>query len=121
MNDYLKFALISIAVSVIYYAGYERAETKGELAIESIKRSHAQAIVDAQLKEQQKYEQQIADLVSKLNALGTEHADRMFELEQFRSSRGSLEACYRQRDDLAELAVRGERLLKRAVTYLSVQ
>ena len=121
MTDYVKFGILTAVVACVYYAGYNRAETAGELAIESLKREQAQAVIDAQAKEKVKYEKQISDLVDRLNALGGQYSDRMRELEQFRTSRGDLEACYRQRDDLASLAVRGERLLERALAYLSVQ
>lgn len=121
MTDYVKFGILAAVVACVYYAGYNRAETAGELAIESLKREQAQAVIDAQAKEKVKYEKQISDLVDRLNALGGQYSDRMRELEQFRTSRGDLEACYRQRDDLASLAVRGERLLERALAYLSVQ
>lgn len=121
MTDYVKFGILAAVVACVYYAGYNRAETAGELAIESLKREQAQAVIDAQAKEKVKYEKQISDLVDRLNALGGQYSDRMRELEQFRANRGDLEACYRQRDDLASLAVRGERLLERALAYLSVQ
>lgn len=118
MTAYAKYGLIAVIVVAIYLFGYKRAETEGELAVETLKREHAQAIVDAQLKEKAKYEEEIATLLDRLNSLGAEHADRLLELERFRNSRGSLEACYRQRNDLASLAVRGEQLLKRSLTYL---
>ena len=121
MTDCVKFGILAAVVACVYYAGYNRAETAGELAIESLKREQAQAVIDAQAKEKVKYEKQISDLVDRLNALGGQYSDRMRELEQFRANRGDLEACYRQRDDLASLAVRGERLLERALAYLSVQ
>lgn len=121
MTDYVKFGILAAVVACVYYAGYNRAETAGELAIESLKREQAQAVIDAQAKEKVKYEKQISDLVDRLNALGGQYSDRMRELEQFRTNRGDLEACYRQRDDLASLAVRGERLLERALAYLGVQ
>ena len=121
MTDYVKFGILAAVVACVYYAGYNRAETAGELAIESLKREQAQAVIDAQAKEKVKYEKQISDLVDRLNALGGQYSDRMRELEQFRTSRGDLEACYRQRDDLASLAVRSERLIERALAYLSVQ
>ena len=121
MTDYVKFGILAVVVGCVYYAGYNRAETAGELAIESLKREQAQAVIEAQAKEKAKYEKQIADLVDQLNALGGQYSDRVRELEQFRTSRGDLEACHRQRDDLAGLAVRGERLLERALAYLSVQ
>ena len=121
MTDYVKFGILAAVVACVYYAGYNRAETAGDLAIESLKREQAQAVIDAQAKEKVKYEKQISDLVDRLNALGGQYSDRMRELEQFRTSRGDLEACYRQRDDLASLAVRGERLLERALAYLGVQ
>ena len=121
MTDYVKFGILAAVVACVYYAGYNRAETAGELAIESLKREQAQAVIDAQAKEKVKYEKQISDLVDRLNALGGQYSDRMRELEQFRTNRGDLEACHRQRDDLASLAVRGERLLERALAYLGVQ
>ena len=119
--DYLKYGAVVAIVGAVYLIGYKHAETEGERAIESLKLEHARAIVDAQQKEKVKYEEQIAELVSRLNDLGSEHADRMRELERFRSSSGDLEACISQRNDLASLCVRGESLLKRSLVYLGVQ
>ena len=119
--DYLKYGAVVAIVGAVYLIGYKHAETEGERAIEAMKLEYAQAVVDAQQKEKVKYEEQIAELVSRLNNLGSEHADRMRELERFRSSSGDLEACYRQRNDLASLCVRGESLLKRSLVYLNVQ
>lgn len=120
MVDYVKYGLIVLVLSAVYMAGYYRAETKGELAIESLKREHAQAIVDAQEEEKAKYEKDIARLINDLNGLRSAHDQRVLELERFRNSGRDLEACIGQRNDLAALAVRGEELLERALSYLAV-
>ena len=120
MADYVKYGLIVLVLSAVYMAGYYRAETKGELAIESLKREHAQAIVDAQEEEKAKYEKDIERLINDLNGLRSAHDQRVLELERFRNSGRDLEACISQRNDLAALAVRGEELLERALSYLAV-
>ena len=60
----------------------------------------------------------IAPLVADLDSLRVERDRRVLELESFRASYGSLEACLNQRNDLAELGVEGERLLQEARQYL---
>lgn len=122
MADYVKYGLIVLVLSAVYMAGYYRAETKGELAIKSLKLNHALAILAAQEKEKAKYETDIANLLSDLDRLRSVNDRRVLELERFRNADRDLETCRRERDDLAGLAVRGERLLQRAVSYLkSVQ
>lgn len=121
-SAYIKYSAIVAAIAAIYFVGYKHAETKGELAIEDLKHEHALAVIAAQEKEKAKYETDIANLLSDLDRLRSVNDRRVLELERFRNADRDLETCRRERDDLAGLAVRGERLLQRAVSYLkSVQ
>ena len=118
MTNYIKYSAIVAAVAAVYLVGYKHAETEGELAVEAMKHEHAQAIIAAQKKVQVDYEKRIESLIADLNALRGEHDRRVLELENFRRSHGSLEACLSQRNDLASLGVEGERLLQEARQYL---
>lgn len=118
MVKILKYGAIVSGVLIVYLAGYHRAETEGELRLETLKREQAQAIVEAQLKEKERYEKEIAKLVASLNSARSERDKRVRELEQFRSTSRDLETCHRERNDLASLAVRGEELLQRSLHYL---
>ena len=116
--DYLKYGAVVAIVGAVYLVGYQHAETEGERAIEALKLQHAQAIIDTQKKVQKDYEKRIESLVADLDSLRVERDRRVLELESFRASYGSLEACLNQRNDLAELGVEGERLLQEARQYL---
>lgn len=122
VSDYIKYGAVIALVGAVYLVGYNHAETEGELAIEDLKHQHALAVIAAQEKEKAKYETDIANLLSDLDRLRSVNDRRVLELERFRNADRDLETCRRERDDLAGLAVRGERLLQRAVSYLkSVQ
>ena len=118
MTDYIKYGLLAAAIAGIYMAGYYRAETEGELALEELKNQHALAIIDAQKKEKAKYEESIESLTASLKRLRGEHDDRLHELQSFRARATDMDSCIRQRSNLAELAVEGERLLNEASVYL---
>ena len=118
MTAYIKYGLIALAVVAVYLTGYRKAETEGELVLESLKLEHAKAIIEAQENEKAKYEETVKGLVAALNELQLKHNDRVRELENFRASATDLETCHRQRSDLAELAVEGEQLLHEASIYL---
>ena len=109
-----------IAAWFCYSLGYDRAKTEGELALEQLKLAHAQAVIDAQNKVKSEYELQIQNLNAALASARSDSANRMQQLERFRHTDRDLEACRRERSDLANLAVRGEELLKRADAYLGV-
>lgn len=117
-GDYIKYGVIVAIIGAIYLIGYKHAETKGELAMESLRHEHAQAIIEAQKKVQKDYEKRIESLVADLDGLRVERDRRMHELQSFRQSRADLDACLNQRNDLAELGVEGERLLNEARQYL---
>ena len=119
MTAYIKYGLIVIAIGLVYTVGYQHAQTEGERAIEALKLESARAVIEAQEKEKAKYEKAVADLVSRLNGLRSEYDNRLYELDRFRNANTDLEACRRQRSDLAELAVEGEKLLNEASVYLN--
>lgn len=118
MTDYVKYGLIVLLVGLVYWTGYRHAESEGEALLESLKVQHAQAIIDAQNKEQKKYEETIKSLTSALDRARTERDSRMHELENFRASATDNETCRRQRSRLARVAVGLEDVAKRAVLYI---
>jgi hypothetical protein len=119
MANYFKYGIVVAVVATIYLIGYKHAQTEGERAIEALKLESARAVIEAQEKEKAKYEKAVADLVSRLNGLRSEYDNRLYELDRFRNANTDLEACRRQRSDLAELAVEGEKLLNEASVYLN--
>ena len=119
MANYMKYGIVVAVVATIYLIGYKHAQTEGERAIEALKLENARAVIEAQEKEKAKYEKAVADLVSRLNGLRSEYDNRLYELDRFRNANTDLEACRRQRSDLAELAVEGEKLLNEASVYLN--
>lgn len=119
MANYIKYGIVVAVVATIYLIGYKHAQTEGERAIEALKLESARAVIEAQEKEKAKYEKAVADLVSRLNGLRSEYDNRLYELDRFRNANTDLEACRRQRSDLAELAVEGEKLLNEASVYLN--
>ena len=118
MTDYVKYGLIVAAVGLVYWTGYQHAESEGEALLESLKTQHAQAIIDAQSKEKAKYEETIASLTAALDRARSERDSRMYELESFRSRETDYGTCRRQRDSLARIAVGLESVEIRAVPYL---
>ena len=118
MTSYIKYGVVVAVVAAVYLVGYNHAKSEGEAVLESLKLEHAKAIIEAQEKEKLKYEETVKGLVAALNELQLKHNDRVRELENFRASATDLGTCYRQRSDLAELAVRGEELLHEASIYL---
>ena len=121
MTNYIKYGLIVVAIGLVYTVGYKHAETEGERAIEALKLESARAVIEAQEKEKAKYEKDVANLVSRLNGLRSEYDSRLHELDGFRNASRDLQTCLSERGSLAELAVRGESLLKRSVEYLESQ
>lgn len=114
---YVVMALSGIIAS--YSLGYSHAKARGDANVEALKASHAQEIVTTQEIAKNEYEKQIAQLSADLADVRSANVERMRELEQFRSARGDLASCRRDRSRLAGLAVRGETLLKRADAYFA--
>lgn len=115
---YLRYGITFILLLSAYLLGYNNAETEGDLALEQLKLTQAQAVIDAQNEVKLQYETQIKNLNTALAAARSDSADRLRQLETFRSSNTDLATCRRERSELARLAVRGEELLKRADAYL---
>lgn len=118
MTAYIKYGLIVIAIGLVYTVGYQHAQTEGERAIEELKNAHAQAIIDAQTKEQKKYEETIATLTSALDRARSERDDRLREFESFRSRETDYGTCRSQRDRLARIAVGLEDVASRAILFI---
>ena len=115
---YIKYGITIVLLIGAYLLGYNKAETEGELAIEQIKLVHAQEIIKAQNKFKVEYNEKIETLNADLANARKLNAERLRQLSKFNSTSRDLETCTRDRRDLAELAVRGEELLKRADAYL---
>lgn len=113
------FLLIVFFAFGCYRIGYNKAETEGELALQTLRLEQAQAIIDAQNEVKVAYEQKVQNLVAAHDAERSVYDQRMRQLEKFRSVGASLETCTGERDRLAKLAIRGERLLRRAESYLN--
>ena len=107
-------AVCSIVIFGAYSTGYEKAETEATLKIESMKLDHANQIIKAQNKEKERYEQKEKDLVARYDADRKHYVDRMRQLERKLNAKGDVEAVRSERDRCFGLAVRGERLLRRA-------
>ena len=115
---YLRYGITFILLLSAYLLGYNNAETEGDLALEQLKLTQAQAVIDAQNEVKLQYETQIKNLNTALAAARSDSADRLLQLETFRRSNTDLATCRSERDELSRLAVRGEELLKRADAYL---
>lgn len=122
MSANLKYVASAIAILIVcwlaYDAGYEKAQTEGELAIEQLKLTHAQEIIDAQNKVKVEYNEKVETLNADLANARKLNADRLRQLQKFSSADRDLETCARERRELGELAIRGEDLLYRADSYL---
>ena len=101
-----------------YLAGYLNAQVEGDLKIEQLKAENAAAVINAQIQAKVNYEKQIEDLVAARAAEREHYAERLRQLEKFRSANGDLEACRRDRGRLAEVAIRFESLTIRAIDDL---
>ena len=110
--------MVGAAVLAAFAGGYYLADMKGNLEIERLKKENAQAVINAQIQAKETYEKQIENLVAARAAERERYAERLCQLEKFRSANTDLATCRRERSDLARLAVRGEGLLKRAESYL---
>lgn len=115
---YIKYGITFALLIGAYFLGYNSAETEGNLALEQLKLSQAQAVIDVQNEVKLQYETQIKNLNDALDNARNDSANRLRQLESFRNTSTDLATCRRQRDDLSRLAVRGEELLKRADAYL---
>lgn len=88
------------------------------MQIETLKLTQAEEVIAAQNKVKVEYEAQIKTLNAALASVRSDNANRLRQLEAFRHTDTDLATCRRERSDLANLAVRGEELLKRADAYL---
>lgn len=123
MIDKLKYVVLlaaacAAALYLSYRWGYSIAETKGVLAIETLKKENAQEVIKAQTLAKEKYEKQIKDLVNARAAERLHYAERLREFEHFRGASTDLAACRRDRSRLARVAIGFENLTTRAINDL---
>ena len=118
----IKYIIASAVCSVVifgaYSTGYEKAETEATLKIESMKLDHANQIIEAQQKEKEKYENKTKELMVSYNNERTNYIKRVQQLERKLQSDTNMEAIRNERDRCFGLAVRGERLLRRAESLI---
>lgn len=118
----VKYIIASVVCSVVIYGaystGYEKAETEATLKIESMKLDHANQIIEAQQKEKEKYENKTKELMVSYNNERTNYIKRVQQLERKLQSDTNMEALRNERDRCFGLAVRGERLLRRAESLI---
>lgn len=118
----LKTLAIALAVLVCcglcYFWGYQNAETKGQLELEQYKLSQKEANIAEQKRVRNEYEKKIKNLNADLERARSSNDERLRQLERFNNTNRDLEACTRDRGDLAKLAVTGERLLREAESYI---
>ena len=118
----IKYIIASVVCSVVifgaYSTGYEKAETEATLKIESMKLDHANQIIEAQQKEKEKYENKTKELMVSYNNERTNYIKRVQQLERKLQSDTNMEALRNERDRCFGLAVRGERLLRRAESLI---
>ncbi len=112
------FLLIVFFAFGCYRIGYNKAETEGELALQTLRLEQAQAIIDAQNEVKNVYEQKMQNLIAAHDDERSAYDERLRQLAKFRSANTDLATCRNQRDRLAELAIRGEQLLRKADSYL---
>mgnify|MGYP000454995331 CR=1 FL=1 len=121
MNLELKTLAVVLAViaccGLCYFWGYRNAETKGMLSIERLKLSQAQQIIDAQNKVKDEYNEKVKALNTDLANARKLNVDRLRQLQTFSSTSRDLEACTRERNELARVAVGFEELAVRADSY----
>ena len=110
--------LYFVVAGLAYLAGYLNAQVEGDLEIERLKSENAAAVINAQIQAKVTYEKQIENLVAARAAEREHYAERLRQLEKFRSANGDLEACRRDRSRLAEVAIRFESLTIRAIDDL---
>ena len=101
----------AIAAHICYGTGFDHGTAEAEAR-------QAEAVKIAQSEVKKDYEKRISELSASLERVRYDNAQRLRQLDDFNSTRGSLAACRRDRRDLGRLAVRGEELLKRADSYL---
>lgn len=111
---------IALAVSA-YFFGYRNAQTKGELAMESLKNAQAEAVIAAQLEVKNEYEKRVKELADSLDRVKRDNSNRMQQLKRFEQSERTLEACLSDRAKLARLATEGEQLLREIEQYIRAE
>lgn len=113
-------AIVGILVVTVgaYFFGYKNAQTEGELAIETMRKENAEAVIRAQDLVRAEYEEKMQNLATDLERVRNLDAQRLRQLEKFRNADRDLAACRSDRERLAKLAVEAESLLGEADSYL---
>lgn len=117
MNN-MKGVALALVIGVLAFGSYIIYEKGYEDAVKDSRIEELEIVKKTQLEVKEKYENQIKELVSAHDRERREYVDRMRELKKFESSGRDLATCSRERSQLARLAIRGEKLLKRAESYL---
>lgn len=101
----------ALAAHFCYDIGFDHGTAEAEAR-------QASAVEIAQTEVKKDYEKRIQELTASIERLRSDDAERLRQLNDFNHARTDLATCRRDRCELARLAVRGERLLKRADSYL---
>lgn len=101
----------ALAAHFCYDLGFDHGTAEAEAR-------QASAVEIAQSEVKKDYEKRIQELTASIERIRTDNAERLRELDDFNHARTDLATCRCDRRELARLAVRGERLLKRADSYL---
>lgn len=100
----------AIAAHICYDRGFDHGTAEAEAR-------QADAVKIAQMEVKKDYEKRIQELSASLERVRIDNAERMRQLDEFSNTKTSLDSCRSDRSRLARLAVRGEKLLKRADSY----
>lgn len=109
--------LSAIAIGIVCFGlGFQMGSDRISLQFEAYKLEQAQAVLEAQRLEKEKYDDAIKTLDADLSAARDLASERLRQLNAYRERASGAQACHS--DDALRLAIRGEELLRRADGYL---
>lgn len=109
--------LSAIAIGIVCFGlGFQLGSDRISLQFEAYKLEQAQAVLEAQRKEKEKYDEAIKALDADLSAARDIASERLRQLNAYRDRTNGTQACHS--DDALRLAVEGESLLREADGYL---
>lgn len=114
----MKGVALALVIGVLAFGSYIIYEKGYEDAVKDRRIEELEIVKKTQLEVKEKYEKEIKDLITAHERERAGYIDRMHELKKFESTGRDLATCSRERSKLARLAIRGEKLLKRADSYL---
>ena len=110
-------SISSIAIGIVCFGlGFQLGSDRISLQFEAYKLEQAQAVLEAQRLEKEKYDEAIKALDADLSAARNLASERLRQLNAYRDRAAGTQSCDCGR--VVGLAIRGERLLKRADGYI---